>query len=80
MVKNPLAAPENSLQLPEVEGNYCFLRILVPTSCKVVKTTRQLLVFFGKLLVFTFNYSFFTTIPDSLKLSENYPKLDSTIR
>lgn len=40
-------------------------------------TTRQLHVFSGKLLVFTFNYSFFPTTPDSHKLSENYPFLSA---
>ena len=60
-----------------VPNNYSLFGVNYSDNCR---TTRQLLVFPGKLLVFTFNYSFFTTIPDSLKLSVNYPKLDSTIR
>lgn len=56
-----------------VPNNYSLFGVNYSDNCW---TTRQLLAFSGKLLVFTFNYSFFSTIPGSLKLSENYSKLD----
>lgn len=58
-----------------IPNNYSLFRT---NYSDIWRTTRQLLVFSGKLLVLTFNYSFFTTIPNSLKLSENYQNLMKT--
>lgn len=55
-----------------IPNNYSLFRTNYSDICQ---TTRQLLAFSGKLLVLTFNYSFITTIPDSLILSENYQNL-----
>lgn len=53
-------------QTAAIPNNYSLFRADYSDICR---TTRQL-------LAFSFNCSFFTTIPDSLKLSVNYPKLD----